>query len=215
VNEALKAMDDSAKYRFTIVEGSGGSLTALPIIETLLGDVSAYVPTNVISITDGQIYLESDLFNAGIRPAINAGLSVSRVGGDAQTKAMKQVAGRLRLDMAAYREVAAFAQFGSDLDSATQAQLSRGQRLQEILKQQQYKPMDLEEQIVVLFAATNGYADDVQVDQIGAWEMALLRNIETSHPEILKDIAKVKLITDKTEEKLHKAIETFNRSWLD
>ncbi len=215
VNEALKAMDDSTKYRVTIVAGSGGSLTALPIIETLLGDVSAYIPTNVISITDGQIYLESDLFNAGIRPGINAGLSVSRVGGDAQTKAMKQVAGRLRLDMAAYREVAAFAQFGSDLDSATQAQLSRGQRLQEILKQTQYKPMELEEQVVVLFAATNGYADDVHVDQIGAWEMGLLRNIETSHPEILKDIAKAKAITDKTEEKLHQAVETFNRSWLD
>jgi F-type H+-transporting ATPase subunit alpha len=215
VNEALKAMDDSTKYRATIVAGSGGSLTALPIIETLLGDVSAYVPTNVISITDGQIYLESDLFNAGIRPAINAGLSVSRVGGDAQTKAMKQVAGRLRLDMAAYREVAAFAQFGSDLDSATQAQLSRGQRLQEILKQTQYKPMGLEEQIVILFAATNGYADDVHVDQISTWETALLRNIETSHSEILKDVAKTKIISDKTEEKLHQAIETFNRSWLD
>ena len=215
VNEALKGMDDSAKYRVAFVEGSGGSLTALPIIETLLGDVSAYVPTNVISITDGQIYLESDLFNAGIRPAINAGLSVSRVGGDAQTKAMKQVAGRLRLDMAAYREVAAFAQFGSDLDSTTQAQLSRGQRLQEILKQLQYKPMDLEDQIIVLFAATNGYADDVNVDQIGAWEIALLRNIETSHPEILKDIAKAKVITDGTEEKLRQAVETFNRTWLD
>lgn len=215
VNEALKAMDDSTKYCSSIVAGSGGSLTALPIIETLLGDVSAYVPTNVISITDGQIYLETDLFNAGIRPAINAGLSVSRVGGDAQTKAMKQVAGRLRLDMAAYREVAAFAQFGSDLDSATQAQLSRGQRLQEILKQTQYKPMGLEEQIVVLFAATNGYADDVPVDQISIWEIALLRNIETSHSEILKDIAEAKNITDKTEEKLHQAIETFNRSWLD
>ncbi len=215
VNEALKAMDDSTKYCSSIVAGSGGSLTALPIIETLLGDVSAYVPTNVISITDGQIYLETDLFNAGIRPAINAGLSVSRVGGDAQTKAMKQVAGRLRLDMAAYREVAAFAQFGSDLDSATQAQLSRGQRLQEILKQPQYKPMGLEEQIVVLFAATNGYADDVPVDQISTWEIALLRNIETSHSEILKDIAEAKNITDKTEEKLHQAIETFNRSWLD
>ncbi len=128
---------------------------------------------------------------------------------------MKQVAGRLRLDMAAYREVAAFAQFGSDLDSATQAQLSRGQRLQEILKQQQYKPMELEEQIVILFAATNGYADDVHVDQISTWEIALLRNIETSHSDILKDIAKAKSITDKTEENLHQAVETFNRSWLD
>jgi F-type H+-transporting ATPase subunit alpha len=141
--EALKAMPKGKKGRVAKVAGSGGSLTALPIIETLLGDMSAYIPTNVISITDGQIYLESDLFNAGIRPAINVGLSVSRVGGDAQTKAMKQVAGMLRLDMASYREVAAFAQFGSDLDKATQAQLERGQRLQEILKQAQYEPMDL------------------------------------------------------------------------
>ena len=215
VNEALKAMDDSSKHRVALVKGSGGSLTALPIIETLLGDVSAYIPTNVISITDGQIYLESELFNAGIRPAINAGLSVSRVGGDAQTKAMKQVAGRLRLDMAAYREVAAFAQFGSDLDAATQSQLSRGQRLQEILKQLQYRPMELEAQIVILFAATNGYADNVAVDQVSAWEAALLRNIETSHPDILKDIAKEKAITDETREKLDQAIEIFNRSWVD
>ena len=215
VNEALKVMDDSSKHRVALVKGSGGSLTALPIIETLLGDVSAYIPTNVISITDGQIYLESELFNAGIRPAINAGLSVSRVGGDAQTKAMKQVAGRLRLDMAAYREVAAFAQFGSDLDAATQSQLSRGQRLQEILKQLQYKPMALEAQIVILFAATNGYADNVAVDQVSAWEAALLRNIETSHPDILKDIANEKAITDETREKLDQAVEIFNRSWVD
>jgi F-type H+-transporting ATPase subunit alpha len=215
VNEALKSMDDPSKFRSALVKGSGGSLTALPIIETLLGDVSAYVPTNVISITDGQIYLENDLFNAGIRPAINAGLSVSRVGGDAQTKAMKQVAGRLRIDMAGYREVAAFAQFGSDLDAATQSQLSRGQRLQEILKQTQYKPMEIEEQIVILFAATNGYADNVAVDQIGPWEAALLRNIETSHPDILKDIAAKKTITDETREKLDQAVELFNRSWVD
>ena len=149
---ALERMDNSADYKISNVKGSGGSLTALPIIETLLGDVSAYIPTNVISITDGQIYLESNLFYAGIRPAINVGLSVSRVGGDAQTKAMKQVASRLRLDMASFRELAAFAQFGSDLDKATQAQLKRGQQLQEILKQPQYEPVSLENQVIILFA---------------------------------------------------------------
>jgi F-type H+-transporting ATPase subunit alpha len=213
--EALEAMDDSSKYKVMKVTGSGGSLTALPIIETQLGDVSAYIPTNVISITDGQIFLETDLFNAGIRPAINAGISVSRVGGDAQTKAIKQVAGRLRLDMAAYREVAAFAQFGSDLDKATQAQLARGQRMQEILKQPQYRPYELEQEVVVLFAATRGYADDIPVDQIVEWEHALLRSMEASHPEILKDIAKQKVITEETETEIRQAIETFNRSWSE
>jgi len=210
---AMEAMKDASGLRIAKVKGSGGSLTALPIIETLLGDVSAYVPTNVISITDGQIYLENDLFNAGIRPAINAGLSVSRVGGDAQTKAIRQVAGRLRLDMAAYREVAAFAQFGSDLDKATQAQLSRGQRLQEILKQPQYKPVPLENQVAVLFAATNGYADEVPVDKVSEWEAALLRNLEATRPEILADIAEQKRITDENREKLAQAIAEFNRSW--
>jgi F-type H+-transporting ATPase subunit alpha len=210
---ALEAMQAPSQYKAVKVKGSGGSLTALPIIETLLGDVSAYIPTNVISITDGQIYLESDLFNAGIRPAINAGLSVSRVGGDAQTKAIRQVAGRLRLDMAAYREVAAFAQFGSDLDKATQAQLSRGQRLQEILKQPQYNPVPLANQVAVLFAATNGYADNVHIDQIGQWESALLRSLETANPEILADIAERKIITDENRAKLADAIEAFNRTW--
>ncbi len=214
-NEALKAMKDSKKYKVAKLAGSGGSLTALPIIETLLGDVSAYVPTNVISITDGQIYLESELFNAGIRPAINAGLSVSRVGGDAQTKAIRQVAGRLRLDMASYREVAAFAQFGSDLDKATQAQLSRGQRLQEILKQLQYQPVSLEHEVAVLFAATQGLADDVDVDRMSDWEGALVRYLETSHSDILKDIREKKLITDDNQAKLRQATETFNRSWLE
>ena len=213
--EAREAMDDSGKFEVMKVSGSGGSLTALPIIETQLGDVSAYIPTNVISITDGQIFLETDLFNAGIRPAINAGISVSRVGGDAQTKAIKQVAGRLRLDMAAYREVAAFAQFGSDLDKTTQAQLARGQRMQEILKQPQYQPYELEQEVVVLFAATRGYADDVPVDKIVEWEEALLRSMEASHPEILKDIATNKVITEETETNLRQAIETFNRSWSD
>ena len=152
------------------VQGTGGSLTALPIIETLLGDVSAYVPTNVISITDGQIYLESNLFNAGIRPAVNAGISVSRVGGAAQTKAMKQVANRLRLDMAAFRDLAAFAQFGADLDKATQDQLNRGLRLQEVLKQPQYEPMDLEDQVITLFASVNGFADKINLDQLKEWQ---------------------------------------------
>ncbi len=211
--EALKAMEDSSKYRVAKVRGSGGSLTALPIIETLLGDVSAYIPTNVISITDGQIYLESDLFNAGIRPAVNVGLSVSRVGGDAQTKAMKQVAGRLRLDMAAYREVAAFAQFGSDLDKATLAQLNRGQRLQEVLKQPQYEPMELEQQVVVIFAATNGYADEVPVDRMKDWESALLRHMEATHADILAEIAEKKVISSELEASMREAIESFMRGW--
>jgi F-type H+-transporting ATPase subunit alpha len=211
--EALEAMKDSGKYRLAKVDGSGGSLTALPIIETQLGDVSAYVPTNVISITDGQIYLETDLFNAGIRPAINAGLSVSRVGGAAQDRAMRQVAGRLRLDMSNFREVAAFAQFGSSLDKATQAQLERGRRLQEILKQAQYEPLEMSEEVLSLFAATNGYADDVTVDQIKQWEDGLRRFIQSTHSDLLADIAKEKKITDPTEEKLRAAIEAFNRTW--
>jgi F-type H+-transporting ATPase subunit alpha len=211
--QALEAMPEASKHRVTKLQGSGGSLTALPIIETQLGDVSAYIPTNVISITDGQIYLESDLFNAGIRPAINAGLSVSRVGGDAQTRAMKQVVGMLRLDMAGYREVAAFAQFGSDLDKATLSQLNRGQRLQEILKQSQYKPLELEQQVVVLFAGTNGYADEIPVDKMLGWQEGLLRDVEASHADILKDIAEKKEVTPETEGKLRDAIETFNRSW--
>jgi F-type H+-transporting ATPase subunit alpha len=169
----------------------------------------------VISITDGQIYLESDLFNAGIRPAINAGLSVSRVGGDAQTKAMKQVVGMLRMDMASYREVAAFAQFGSDLDKVTLAQLNRGQRLQEILKQPQYEPVDLESQIVVLYAATRGFADEIHVDRVREWETDLVRNMETAHPEILKDIADNKVLTEENEANLVKALEIFNRSWAE
>jgi F-type H+-transporting ATPase subunit alpha len=188
-------------------------LTALPIIETLLGDVSAYIPTNVISITDGQIYLESDLFYAGIRPAINVGLSVSRVGGSAQVRAMRQVAGRLRLDMAQFREVAAFAQFGSDLDKATQAQLSRGQRLQEILKQPQYQPMSLEEQVVSLFAGTNGYADAVPVPQVKAWQGAMLRSLQASHDDLLADLAARKQITPETEAALRQALDSFQRTW--
>jgi F-type H+-transporting ATPase subunit alpha len=210
----LKAMDEASKYKVAKVQGSGGSLTALPIIETLLGDVSAYIPTNVISITDGQIYLESDLFNAGIRPGINVGLSVSRVGGDAQAKAMKQVAGGLRLDMAAYRDVAAFAQFGSDLDKATQAQLARGQRLQEILKQPQYVPQNLEEEVVAIFAGTRGYADEVPVDQVKNWEADLLRHVESSHGDLLRDIAAKRAISTEIEAQLDEVILNFNRGWV-
>ena len=211
--EALKAMKDAADYKVVMVQGTGGSLTALPIIETLLGDISAYIPTNVISITDGQIFLESNLFNAGIRPGVNVGVSVSRVGGDAQTKAMKQVAARLRLDMAAYRELAAFAQFGSDLDKATQAQLGRGQRMQEILKQPQYSPMSVENQVTVLFAGTNGFADQVPVEKMRQWEIDLVRYMETTHPEIGKDIVARKMITDDTRAALNKALEAFKISW--
>ncbi|NLC06409.1 MAG: F0F1 ATP synthase subunit alpha [Syntrophomonadaceae bacterium] len=186
-----------------------GSITALPIIETQAGDVAAYIPTNVISITDGQIYLESDLFYQGQRPAINVGLSVSRVGGAAQIKAMKQVAGRLRLDLAQYRELAAFAQFGSDLDKATQARLARGQRTTEILKQGQYVPMKVEEQVVSIYAAVNGYLDDIEVERIQAFEAEFLKYLRSSHPEILKSIADTKEITKDNEAALGKAIQEF------
>ncbi|MEA4909214.1 MAG: F0F1 ATP synthase subunit alpha [Anaerolineaceae bacterium] len=210
---ARQAMESPDQYKLVKVAGSGGSLTALPIIETLLGDVSAYIPTNVISITDGQIYLESNLFNAGIRPAINVGISVSRVGGSAQTKAMRQVAARLRLDMAGYRDLAAFTQFGSELDKATQQQLNRGQRLQEILKQAQYAPVALQDQVVVLFAGTNGLADEIPVDKMKAWESDLLHYMETNYPEIGKDISEKKLITKETDQALREAIKNFNLSW--
>ena len=208
-SEALKEMSDADNYKIVKVAGTGGSLTALPIIETLLGDVSAYIPTNVISITDGQIYLESNLFNAGIRPAVNVGISVSRVGGDAQTKAMKQVAGRLRLDMAAYRELAAFALMASDLDKATRSQLERGQRMQEILKQPQYQPMELEEQVMVILAATSGYADHMPVDKMAQWQADLLRFMASSHPEVGKEIVEKKTLSDDLRSRMATAFETF------
>ncbi|HLE91973.1 MAG TPA: F0F1 ATP synthase subunit alpha [Anaerolineales bacterium] len=211
--EARKQMNNADDYQIIKVQGTGGSLTALPIIETLLGDVSAYIPTNVISITDGQIYLESNLFNAGIRPAVNVGISVSRVGGDAQTKAMKQVAGRLRLDMAAYRELAAFALMASDLDKATQQQLGRGQRMQEILKQPQYSPMSLPDQVIVMFAGTNGYADGVPVEKMAQWQADLPRFMESSHPEVAKSIIEKKIITDDNRVNLTKALDAFRNSW--
>lgn len=213
INESIKALDKPDGYKAVKLAGSGGSLTALPIIETLLGDVSAYIPTNVISITDGQIYLEGNLFYAGIRPAVNVGLSVSRVGGDAQTKAFRQVAGRLRLDMAAFRELAAFAQFGSDLDKATQAQLNRGKHLQEILKQPQYQPLSMENQVIEIYAGTHGYADNVPIEQMIRWETSLLRFIETSHPEISKAIVDEKRISPETEENLEQALKAFMSTW--
>ncbi len=188
----------------------GGSLTALPIIETQLGDLTTYVPTNVISITDGQIYLESDLFYAGVRPALNTGLSVSRVGGAAQTKAMKTVAGRLRLDMAQFRALAAFAQFGSDLDPATKAQLDRGLRIQEILKQPQYEPMPLDQQIMVIYAVTNGFVDEVPVDKVKDWERDFHRYMRNSHPQIGQAIMKEKELTDEIRAALDEAIRDFN-----
>jgi F-type H+-transporting ATPase subunit alpha len=187
----------------------GGSLTALPIIETQAGDVSAYIPTNVISITDGQIYLESDLFYAGIRPAVNAGLSVSRVGGAAQARAMRQVAGRMRLDMAAFRELAAFAQFGSDLDEATRRQLDRGLRVQEVLKQGQYAPVTLEDQVMVFYAVTNGFLDDVELRKVGDFEDALLRYMSDSHPALVQTVASGVRMGEETQEALNQAIQDF------
>ena len=212
-HEAVKAMDKPEDYKAVQLEGSGGSLTALPIIETLLGDVSAYIPTNVISITDGQIYLESDLFNAGIRPAVNAGLSVSRVGGDAQTKAMKSVAGGLRLDMAQFRELQAFAQFGSSLDQATQSQLNRGQRLQEVLKQRQYEPVSLANEVLTIYASTKGFIDEVEIDKVSEWEEAMVRYFETSYPDVVKQIAEEKVLTDELKEEIENALRNFNATW--
>jgi F-type H+-transporting ATPase subunit alpha len=194
-------------------EYGGGSLTALPIIETQAGDISAYIPTNVISITDGQIFLESDLFYAGIRPAVNPGLSVSRVGGAAQTRAMKQVAGRMKLELAQFRELAAFAQFGSDLDPATQRQLDRGQRITEILKQPQYQPASLEKQVMVFYAVTNSYLDKVPIDKLHAWEEAFLRYMDATHPNIGRAIASAKRLEDTTIAGLKLAIEDFNRTF--
>ncbi|MFQ5694058.1 MAG: F0F1 ATP synthase subunit alpha, partial [Nitrospinota bacterium] len=191
----------------------GGSLTALPVIETQAGDVSAYIPTNVISITDGQIYLESDLFYSGIRPAVNVGLSVSRVGGAAQNKAMKKVAGRLRLELAQYREIAAFAQFGSELDEATQAQLNRGQRLTEILKQDQYAPVPVERQTVSIYLGVNGHLDPVAVDQCRAFVAGFLKFLDVRHPEVLKTIRDEMDISEPTEEALKEAIGEFRDEW--
>jgi F-type H+-transporting ATPase subunit alpha len=193
----------------------GGSLTSLPIIETQAGDISAYIPTNVISITDGQIFLESDLFNAGIRPAINVGNSVSRVGGSAQIKAMKQVAGTLRLDLAQFRELQAFAQFGSDLDKQTQAQLARGQRLTEILKQPQYQPMAVEMQVLSIWAATNGYVDDVALTDVKRFETEMHAFVTNSHPGVLSAMREKKAITDEIKAELDTVLKDFKVRWAD
>jgi F-type H+-transporting ATPase subunit alpha len=195
-------------------ELGGGSLTALPIIETQAGDLSAYIPTNVISITDGQIFLESDLFHQGVRPAINVGNSVSRVGGSAQIKAMRQVAGSLRLDLAQYRELAAFAQFGSDLDKATQSQLNRGRRMVEILKQPQYQPLAVEKQVMIIFAATNGFLDPVPVEEVRRYEEELYRFLETRHPAVLSSIAEKKTLDDDLKAAVKNALTEFGQSFV-
>jgi F-type H+-transporting ATPase subunit alpha len=201
-----RLLERAAKLNDTL---GGGSLTALPIIETQAGDVSAYIPTNVISITDGQVYLEPGLFFSGMRPAINVGLSVARVGGSAQTKAMRKVAGSLRLDMAQYRELEAFAQFGSDLDKATQRQINRGRSLVEILKQPQYVPMSAEKQVMILFAGAFGYLDEVPVDSVSEYEKQMLEFVGTKHPEILKEVKEKAIISDELEGKMKKALDQF------
>ncbi|MEW6269056.1 MAG: F0F1 ATP synthase subunit alpha [Thermodesulfobacteriota bacterium] len=195
-------------------ERGGGSLTALPIIETQAGDVSAYIPTNVISITDGQIFLETDLFYSGVRPAVNPGISVSRVGGSAQVKAMRQVAGTLRLDLAQYRELAAFAQFGSDLDAATQRQLARGSRMVEVLKQKQYEPLPVEKQVLILFAATNGFLDDLPESAISHFEHELFAYVEGKHHSLLKDIASQRELSDDLKRRITSAIEEFKQVFV-
>jgi F-type H+-transporting ATPase subunit alpha len=196
-------------------ENGGGSLTALPIIETKGGDVSAYIPTNVISITDGQIFLETDLFFSGVRPAINVGISVSRVGGNAQTKAMKRVAGRLRLDLAQYRELEAFAEFGSELDKASQAQLDRGARVVEILKQPQYTPFSTEDEVISIWAVTNGYLDDLPVEKAREFERGLLEHVSSRASDVRDSIRDTGKLEEEDEEKLRKAVEDFKSGFAE
>ena len=212
IEHTLKGLDNPDNYEAKQIPGTGGSLTALPIIETLLGDVSAYIPTNVISITDGQIFLETDLFNAGQRPAINTGLSVSRVGSAAQTRAMSKGAGSLRADLSQYRELAAFAQFGSDLDPATQRQLSRGQRLMELLKQPQYSPYSLSHEVELIYAGTRGYLDNVAVKDIARWGDEFVRYMDTTHAPLTAQLEEGKW-TSEIEEELIEGIKEFNKSW--
>jgi len=194
-------------------ERGGGSLTAIPVIETKAGDISAYIPTNVISITDGQIYLESDLFNAGVRPAVNPGVSVSRVGGNAQIAAMKKVAGMLRLDLAQYRELETFAKFGTELDKETRKQLSRGERTVEILKQGQYAPMDVEDQVLILFALTRGYLDDLELNKLQRFEKEYLEFIHSASADIIEELRKTKDISKELEEKIISITERFKKSF--
>jgi F-type H+-transporting ATPase subunit alpha len=195
-------------------EKGGGSLTALPIIETQAGDVSAYIPTNVISITDGQIYLETDLFNSGVRPAVNVGLSVSRVGGSAQIKAMRQVAGTLKLDLAQYRELAAFSQFGSDLDKVTLRQLNRGKRLTELLKQPQFSPLPTEKQIIIIYAGNNGYLDDLEVEQIRAFEDGLYKYLDSGQSALLNDIITKKTLDDDLKARIDAALKEYKANFV-
>ncbi len=194
-------------------EYGGGSLTALPIIETQAGDVSAYIPTNVISITDGQIYLETEMFNSGFRPAVNAGLSVSRVGGAAQIKAMKKIAAPIRVELAQYRELAAFSQFGSELDADTKEKLAQGERIKEVLKQPQYQPMPVQYQVIIIYVVTNKYLLDVPVADVTRFERELFEFLDTKYPEIPKSIADEKVISDEVEQKLKNAIEEFKKTF--
>ncbi len=212
--EALDAHADKANLEIARDAHSGGSLTALPIIETQAGDVSAYIPTNVISITDGQIFLESDLFYSGVRPAINVGISVSRVGGNAQIKAMKKISGTLRLDLAQFREMAAFSQFASDLDAATRAQLERGERLTELLKQGQYVPQPVEKQVVVIYAGTQGFVDKLPVESLKQFETELFRYIDEKHPELWDEIKQKRELTDDIKKKLDKALKKFAKGFV-
>jgi len=213
LERAAKMSEDASIVDGDRIKKPGGSLTALPIIETQAGDVSAYIPTNVISITDGQIFLEADLFFAGVRPAVNVGISVSRVGGSAQVKAMRSVAGRLRLDLAQYRELEAFSSFASDLDAATKKQLERGARTVEILKQPQYHPMPVEQQVVIIYAVTNGFLDAIEVSRIREWERGFLEFAEKQFPQIGQRIKSEKVLSKETEADLKRAIETFNQQF--
>ncbi|HSH01078.1 MAG TPA: F0F1 ATP synthase subunit alpha [Anaerolineae bacterium] len=210
-NEDLKEL--SSGHEIKQIPGTGGSLTALPIIETLLGDISAYIPTNVISITDGQLFLELDLFNAGQRPAINTGVSVSRVGSAAQKRAMSKVAGTMKADLSQFRELAAFAQFGSDLDASTQRQLDRGERIMEMLKQPQYEPWRLDHQVILIYAVSNGFLDKVPVDKVHDWRADCIRYMDTSHPHIGQPIWEKGAWTDEIKSQLHQALTDFNASW--
>jgi F-type H+/Na+-transporting ATPase subunit alpha len=212
LERAAKLRNDEGVVDGTTILKPGGSLTALPIIETQAGDVSAYIPTNVISITDGQIFLEADLFYSGVRPAINVGISVSRVGGSAQIKAMKSVAGRLRLDLAQYRELEAFASFASDLDAATKKQLDRGARTVEVLKQPQFHPMPVEQQVMVVYAVTNGFLDAIPVSELKIWERDFLDYMRTQKSEVGEKIKTGKELTKEVEADLKSAIESFNNS---
>ncbi|NLE60277.1 MAG: F0F1 ATP synthase subunit alpha, partial [Planctomycetes bacterium] len=209
----LAAMANKNDLEIRVVPGTGGSLTALPIIETLEGEVSAYIPTNVISITDGQIYLQPDLFFAGVRPAVDVGISVSRVGGKAQNKAMKKIAGSLRLDLAAFRELEAFAQLGTELDPATQAQLDRGYRMVEILKQPQYQPLDVSDQVLAIFAGVNGFADDIPISRVRAFERDLLKFIHEKRPDVFGELQEKAELTKELDEKIRAAIKEFKTTF--